>query len=142
VAALETLNEFSLSLTASRSVEETLAGGEEDIVNLLRARSAAVFMHNEKARTLAITVNYKLPPVIIKGVMARQPFRLDDGPDDELAAVEAFRRQAPYTVNDMAAPGSRFAQRWAPYVLGEERAVTEADAARVGVRSLVALPLS
>jgi nitrate/nitrite-specific signal transduction histidine kinase len=141
VEALETLNEFSLSLTASRSVEETLKGGLEHIGKLLGATSAAVFLHNERAHTLEHRADYNMNPDHLRTVMSRQPYHIDD-PDRNIAALEAFRLQQPYTVHDLADTSSTYSKTWSSIHLHEDRPVTQAELDSMSLRSLVALPLT
>lgn len=139
VETLETLNELSLSITVSKSIEETLVGGMEHIGKLLGARGAAVFLLNERNRMLEYTAGYNIDPSHRQVIVGR-PMPVDSPHDSHIAALDAFRTQQPHWVNDMH--DESYMREWADFVEATGVGSVQ-DARRVyGVRSLVALPLS
>jgi signal transduction histidine kinase len=141
VATLETVNDLALSVTASRSVKDTLTGGMEHIGKLLGASAAVVFLYNEKTRTLEYVASYNMHPDHFV-IVTNQPIRVDQDYERPIAILQAYRTQHPYTIPDMSNPN--YLGRWSAHLsdtmpnstLGPDNLDT------VNVRSLTALPLT
>jgi nitrate/nitrite-specific signal transduction histidine kinase len=138
---LQTVNELSLSVTLSRSMEETLVNAMEHIGKLMGATGAVVFLHDQKEGMLNYAASYNLSPVHQKIVSEAAPMPAvpDKGPR-KVAMLEAFLTQKPYIVEDMSDPS--YFQPWAAYTAAELGSETVAERAVRQLGSLIALPLS
>ncbi|MDQ3930438.1 MAG: GAF domain-containing protein, partial [Chloroflexota bacterium] len=138
---LTTINELSLSVTLSRSLEETLVNGMEHIGKLMGASSALVFLYDQKTNTLNYTAHYNMSPEHLRLVVESQrqvPVGLR--PDHKVAFQEAFVTQKPCFIEDTHEPN--YHSTWwavASKELGDEE-LAQKVADQVG--ALIALPLS
>ncbi|HEY0070390.1 MAG TPA: GAF domain-containing protein [Chloroflexia bacterium] len=138
---LTTINELSLSVTLSRSMQETLVNGMEHIGKLIGASSALVFLYDQKANTHNYTAQYNMTPAHFRLVVEGNPHvPVSYGVNRKVAFLDAFMKQEPCYIEDTHEPGY-LAEWWhmASNELGDEelaREVTE----QVG--ALIALPLS
>ncbi|MDQ3707149.1 MAG: GAF domain-containing protein [Chloroflexota bacterium] len=138
---LTTINELSLSVTLSRSLEETLVNGMEHIGKLMGASSALVFLYDQKSNTLNYTAHYNMTPEHLRLVVEGNPqVPVGTRPDHRVAFQEAFVTQKPCYIEDAQEPGY-LAQWWAVALreLGDEALVRKVTG-QVG--ALIALPLS
>lgn len=138
---LKTINELALSVTLSRSMEETLVNGMEHIGKLMGAASAVVFLYDAKARALNYAAHYKMSPEHLRLVVETNPqVSLGHPPERRTSFVEAFTKQQPSVVEDTHEPA--YFDNWFKFAardLGDEEV-----ARRIGdqIGSLIALPLS
>jgi nitrate/nitrite-specific signal transduction histidine kinase len=140
VATLETLNELSLSVTASGNVQETLVGGMEHIGKLLSASGAVVYLADEKRRALDYMAGYNLHPAHEQVVLHNRTLYVDRDYGRTIAALEAYRDQTPCVISDMGSPD--YVAAWS----ADFEAATGHDAQQtlkdMEVRALIALPLT
>jgi nitrate/nitrite-specific signal transduction histidine kinase len=139
VDTLETVNELALSVTASRTVKDTLTGGMEHIGKLLGASAAVVFLHSEKTRTLEYVASYNMHPDHFV-IVTNQPIRTDQEYERPIAVLEAYRTQQPFTILDMSNP--TYLTQWGAHVAPSAGGFTQENLDKVNVRSLTALPLT
>ncbi|HEX9990257.1 MAG TPA: GAF domain-containing protein [Chloroflexia bacterium] len=137
---LETINELALSVTVSRSLEDTLVGGMEHIGKLLGASGAAVFLYEDKENALKYAASYNLTPAHWEVVARRSHFvPVDETPDRPVAVLDAFLRQEPVVVPDLTSP--EYLQPWLDF-LALDGSSPAAVAATRHLGALIALPLS
>ncbi|MEO8284872.1 MAG: GAF domain-containing protein [Chloroflexota bacterium] len=140
VETLETLNELALSVTLSKSVEETLLGGMEHIGKLLGASGAVVYLYNEKTRTLDFTTSYNLAPAHKELLLTLAPsVHIDQKPAIQIALLEAFQRQKPNLIESIETRA--FMQAWWDK-LEEHEPGGRKKGADVQLGALIAVPLS
>jgi nitrate/nitrite-specific signal transduction histidine kinase len=139
VETLKTVNELSLSITASRSIEETLVGGMEHIGKLLGASGAVVFLINEKARQLEYTASYNIGPAHL-ALIRNEVLAVDRRQEKTYAALEAFLNQQPFQVNNMT--DKEYVRQWEEQIARNATKFNAGDPDEFGVMSLVALPLT
>lgn len=138
---LTTINELSLSVTLSRSLEETLVNGMEHIGKLMGATSAIVYLYDAKGNTLNYTAHYNMSPEHLRLVVEDNPqVPVALHADRKIAFLEAFVTQEPCFIEDAHEPD--YMAKWFDLAwrqLGDEalaRQVTQ----QIG--ALIALPLS
>ncbi|HVG00904.1 MAG TPA: GAF domain-containing protein [Chloroflexia bacterium] len=138
---LTTINELSLSVTLSRSLQETLVNGMEHIGKLMGATSALVYLYDAKGNTLNYTAHYNMSPEHLRLVVEDNPqVPVALQADRKIAFLEAFVTQEPCFIEDAHEP--EYMAKWldlAARQLGDEalaRQVTQ----QIG--ALIALPLS
>jgi signal transduction histidine kinase len=138
---LTTINELSLSVTLSRSLEETLVNGMEHIGKLMGASSALVFLYDQRGNTLNYTAHYNMSPAHFRLVVESNPHvPVEYAAERKVSFLEAFVKQQPCYVEDTHEP-SYLTDWWhlASEELGDETLAREVTA-QVG--ALISLPLS
>jgi signal transduction histidine kinase len=140
VKVLQTINELALSVTVSRSVEQTLLQGMEHIGKLLDASGAVVYLYNERVKTLDYAANFHLAPVHLDMLLKTIPTIYVEQPaPHRISILDAFLTQAPVQVADMTE--RRYMDPWWDHY---DRIVPGASAERdlLSLGAMVALPLT
>lgn len=141
VATLATINELSLSVTASRSVTDTLTGGMEHIGKLLGASGAVVFLYNEKNRALEYAASYNMHPVH-QALVSKDTIYVDRKYERPIAVLDAYHTQEPSILRDMF--NEDYIRRWRVALQDNPAGnlLKPEDLEMLNVRSLIALPLT
>jgi nitrate/nitrite-specific signal transduction histidine kinase len=140
VRVLQTINELALSITVSRSVEQTMLQGMEHIGKLLGASGAVVYLYNERTRTLDYATSFQLEPIHLDMLLKTIPtIHVEQPAPHRISVLDAFHSQTPVQVADMSDPG--YMDPWWDHYEG---IVPGASARRdeLHLGAMVALPLT